>query len=102
MAKQASGCASAIFGSVNVRANYRKEDFMEQRAPSDYEVLREQLQSVLSMLAPLEQDVLRMRFGLDDGKCNTIKEVCDHFGMTRTEVQVVEVKALRRLREVGK
>lgn len=75
---------------------------MEQRAPSDYEVLREQLQSVLSMLTPLEQDVLKMRFGLDDGKCNTIKEVCDHFGMTRTEVRVVEVKALRRLREVGK
>ena len=75
---------------------------MEQRAPSDYEVLREQLQSVLSMLTPLEQDVLKMRFGLDDGKCNTIKEVCDHFGMTRTEVRVVEVKALCRLREVGK
>lgn len=75
---------------------------MEQRAPSDYEVLRKQLLSVLSMLTPLEQDVLRMRFGLDDGKCNTIKEVCDHFGMIRTEVRVVEVKALRRLREVGK
>lgn len=74
---------------------------MEQRAPSDYEVLREQLQSVLSMLTPLEQDVLKMRFGLDDGKCNTIKEVCDHFGMTRLQVRVVEVKALRRLREAG-
>lgn len=75
---------------------------MEQRVPSDYEVLRKQLKSVLSTLAPLEQDVLKMRFGLDDGKCNTIKEVCDRFGMTRTEVRVVEVKALRRLREVGK
>ena len=75
---------------------------MEQRTPSDYEVLRGQLKSVLSTLAPLEQDVLRMRFGLDDGKCNTIKEVCDRFEMTRLQVRVVEVKALRRLREVGK
>lgn len=74
---------------------------MEQRSPSDYEVLREQLQSVLSMLTPLEQDVLKMRFGLDDGKCNTIKEVCERFGMTCLQVRVVEVKALRRLREMG-
>ena len=75
---------------------------MEQKSWSDYEELQEQLKSVLSSLTPLEQDVLKMRFGLDDGKCHTIKEVCDHFGMTRTEVRVVEVKALRRLREVGK
>ncbi len=75
---------------------------MEQRTPSDYEVLREQLQSVLSMLTPLEQDVLRMRFGLDNGKCNTIKEVCERFGMTRVDVRTVEAKALRRVREVRK
>ena len=71
---------------------------MEQRTPSDYEVLREQLQSVLSMLTPLEQDVLKMRFGLDDGKSHTIKEVCERFGMTRVDIRTVEAKALRRVR----
>lgn len=71
---------------------------MEQRAQSDYEILREQLKSVLSTLAPLEQDVLKMRFGLDDGKSHTIKEVCERFGMTRLEVRTVEAKAVLRVR----
>ena len=71
---------------------------MERRSWSDYEELQEQLRGVLSALAPLEQDVLKMRFGLDDGKSHTIKEVCDRFGMTRLEVRTGEAKALRRLR----
>lgn len=72
---------------------------MEQKSWSDYEELQEQLKGVLSTLAPLEQDVLKMRFGLDDGKSHTIKEVCDRFGMTRLEVRTVEAKALRRARK---
>ena len=71
---------------------------MERRSWSDYEELQEQLRGVLSALAPLEQDVLKMRFGLDDGKSHTIKEVCDRFCMTRLDVRTVEAKALRRLR----
>ncbi len=71
---------------------------MERRSWSDYEELQEQLKSVLSSLAPLEQDVLKMRFGLDDGKSHTIKEVCERFGMTRVDVRTVEAKALRRVR----
>lgn len=71
---------------------------MERKMWSGYEELQEQLKSVLSTLTPLEQDVLRMRFGLDDGKCHTIKEVCDRFGMTRLEVCTVEAKAVLRVR----
>ena len=71
---------------------------MERRSWSDYEELQEQLRGVLSALAPLEQNVLKMRFGLDDGKSHTIKEVCERFGMTRVDVRTVEAKALRRVR----
>lgn len=71
---------------------------MERKMWSSYEELQKQLKSVLTTLAPLEQDVLKMRFGLDDGKSHTIKEVCDHFCMTRLEVRTVEAKALRRVR----
>lgn len=72
--------------------------FMGQKMWSSYEELQSQLKGVLSSLTPLEQDVLKMRFGLDDGKSHTIKEVCDRFGMTRLDVRAVEAKALRRLR----
>lgn len=75
---------------------------MEQKSWSDYEELQEQLRGVLSALAPLEQNVLKMRFGLEDGKSHTIKEVCDRFGMTRVDVRTVEAKALRRVRRMGK
>ena len=71
---------------------------MERRSWSDYEELQEQLHGILSALAPLEQDVLKMRFGLEEGKSHTIKEVCERFGMTRTDVRTVEAKTLRRLR----
>lgn len=71
---------------------------MERRSWSDYEELQELLRGVLSALAPLEQDVLKMRFGLDDGKSHTIKEVCERFGMTRVDVRTVEAKALLRVR----
>ena len=71
---------------------------MERRSWSDYEELQEQLRGILSALAPLEQDVIKMRFGLEDGKSHTIKEVCERFGMTRVDVRTVEAKALRRLR----
>jgi len=75
---------------------------MENKLWSNYDELRERLNSILSTLSQREQDVLKMRFGLDDGRCHDFKEVGERFGMTRTEVRVVEVKALRRLREVGK
>lgn len=71
---------------------------MERRLWSDYEELQEQLRGVLSALEPLEQDILKMRFGLEDGKSHTIKEVCERFGMTRLDVRTVEAKALRRVR----
>ncbi len=71
---------------------------MERRSWSNYEELQELLRGVLSALVPLEQNVLKMRFGLENGKSHTIKEVCDRFGMTRVDVRTVEAKALRRLR----
>ena len=71
---------------------------MERKMWSSYEELRERLNSILSTLSQREQVVLKMRFGLDDGKSHTIKEVCDRFCMTRLDVRTVEAKALRRLR----
>ena len=71
---------------------------MERKMWSSYEELQELLKGVLSSLTPLEQDVLKMRFGLEDGKSHTIKEVCDRFGMTRLEVRTVEAKAVLRMR----
>ncbi len=63
-----------------------------------YTLLQEQLQSVLSSLPPREQEVLKMRFGLDDGYSLTLEEVGLYFNVTRERIRQIEAKALRRLR----
>lgn len=61
-------------------------------------MLREQIREVLKTLTPREQEVLRLRFGLDDGNTHTLEEVGSRFGVTRERIRQIEAKALRKLR----
>jgi RNA polymerase primary sigma factor len=73
----------------------------EASQPSEeasYTLLREQLEEVLSTLTPREEQVLRMRFGLTDGKPYTLEEVGKEFDVTRERIRQIESKALRKLR----
>ena len=73
----------------------------EASQPSEeasYTLLREQLEDVLSTLTPREEEVLRMRFGLRDGKPHTLEEVGKEFDVTRERIRQIEAKALRKLR----
>ncbi|MDR2048928.1 MAG: RNA polymerase sigma factor RpoD, partial [Treponema sp.] len=63
-----------------------------------FTLLQEQLSNVLSTLPPREQEVLKMRFGLDDGYSLTLEEVGLYFNVTRERIRQIEAKALRRLR----
>lgn len=63
-----------------------------------YTLLQEQLRGVLNTLPPREQEVLKMRFGLDDGYSLTLEEVGLYFNVTRERIRQIEAKALRRLR----
>lgn len=70
-------------------------------APADaaaYELLKEQLEDVLDTLTEREENVLRLRFGLDDGRTRTLEEVGKVFGVTRERIRQIEAKALRKLR----
>ena len=70
-------------------------------APQDaaaYTMLREQLDEVMSTLTQREAKVLRLRFGLDDGKARTLEEVGREFDVTRERIRQIEAKALRKLR----
>ncbi|HSW35388.1 MAG TPA: RNA polymerase sigma factor RpoD [Candidatus Limnocylindrales bacterium] len=79
-------------------------DFIEDhdaQAPAEaaaFELLREQLEDVLDTLSSREEKVLRLRFGLDDGRSRTLEEVGQHFGVTRERIRQIEAKALRKLR----
>jgi len=63
-----------------------------------FTLLREQLSEVLSTLTEREQKVLRLRFGLDDGRARTLEEVGKEFNVTRERIRQIEAKALRKLR----
>ena len=79
-------------------------DFIEDQdapAPADaasFMLLKEQLEEVLDTLTPREEKVLRLRFGLDDGRARTLEEVGQNFGVTRERIRQIEAKALRKLR----
>ena len=59
---------------------------------------REALTEILCTLSPRERDVLRLRFGMDDGRMRTLEEVGQLFGVKRDEIRLIEVRALRKLR----
>ena len=70
-------------------------------APQDsvaYTLLREQLEDVMNTLTPREAKVLKLRFGLEDGKARTLEEVGKEFQVTRERIRQIEAKALRKLR----
>jgi len=79
-------------------------DFIEDRnalPPVDAaskQLLKEQIDEVLSALTPREQRVLRLRFGLEDGRSRTLEEVGQEFNVTRERIRQIEAKALRKLR----
>ena len=79
-------------------------DFIEDdktQTPSDsvsFIMLKEQLLSVLDTLTPREEKVLRLRYGIDDGKPRTLEEVGKEFNVTRERIRQIEAKALRKLR----
>ena len=79
-------------------------DFIEDEAaldPADAAsmmLLKEQIASVLKTLSTREADVLRLRFGLEDGRARTLEEVGQNFGVTRERIRQIEAKALRKLR----
>ncbi len=79
-------------------------DFIEDEAAPDpadaasMMLLKEQIADVLKTLAPREAEVLRLRFGLEDGRSRTLEEVGQSFGVTRERIRQIEAKALRKLR----
>ncbi len=83
-------------------------DFIEDNktvAPSDVAaqtMLREQLIAALHKLTPREEKVIRLRYGLDDGKQRTLEEVGKEFNVTRERIRQIEAKALRKLRNPSK
>ena len=74
---------------------------MDSPAPSEsasYSLLREQLCNILHTLTPREEQVIKLRFGLEDGRPRTLEEVGKQFNITRERIRQIEAKALRKLR----
>ena len=86
----------------------RLSDFLHDDlsdSPSDsatFQLLREKIDEALTSLTPRERDVLKMRFGLDDGYPHTLEEVGKHFEVTRERIRQIEAKALKKLRHPSK
>ena len=74
------------------------DDAPEPAEAAAFTMLKEQLINVLDTLTPREEKVLRLRFGLDDGRARTLEEVGKEFNVTRERIRQIEAKALRKLR----
>lgn len=74
------------------------EDASEPAEAASFTLLKEQLMTVLSTLTPREEKVLRLRFGIEDGRTRTLEEVGKEFNVTRERIRQIEAKALRKLR----
>ena len=64
----------------------------------DFKKLQETFSDVLCTLSPRERDVLRLRLGMDDGRLRTLEGIGQLFGVTKDEIQLIEARALRKLR----
>ncbi len=90
---------------VGEEEDSRLGDFIEDedaKTPEEnatYQLLKEHVNSVLGLLTPREQKILRMRFGLEDGRSHTLEEVGQEFGVTRERIRQIEAKALAKLRK---
>ena len=73
-------------------------DAMEPAESASFNMLRQQLNEVMETLSPRECKVIRLRFGLEDGRAHTLEEVGKEFDVTRERVRQIEAKALRKLR----
>jgi len=74
------------------------EDTLSPSDAAAYQMLREQLSEVLQTLTPREEMVIRLRYGLDDGRPRTLEEVGQQFQITRERIRQIEAKALRKIR----
>lgn len=74
------------------------EDASEPAEAASFTLLKEQLVDVLGSLTPREEKVLKLRFGIDDGRTRTLEEVGKEFNVTRERIRQIEAKALRKLR----
>ncbi len=74
------------------------EDASEPSEAASFTLLKEQLVEVLSTLTPREEKVLKLRFGIEDGRTRTLEEVGKQFNVTRERIRQIEAKALRKLR----
>ena len=74
------------------------EDALAPSEAAAYSLLKEQLEDVLCTLNEREQKVLKLRFGLEDGRARTLEEVGKEFDVTRERIRQIEAKALRKLR----
>jgi len=74
------------------------EDASEPAEAASFTLLKEQLSEVLATLTPREEKVLRLRFGIEDGRTRTLEEVGKEFNVTRERIRQIEAKALRKLR----
>lgn len=89
---------------VGEEEDSRLGDFIEDKqskSPEDsatYELLRGHINEILKKLAPREQKILKLRFGLEDGQGHTLEEVGQEFGVTRERIRQIEAKALEKLR----
>jgi RNA polymerase primary sigma factor len=75
------------------------EDSVSPEEAATYQLLKEHVNNVLALLTPREQKILRMRFGLEDGRSHTLEEVGQEFGVTRERIRQIEAKALAKLRK---
>ena len=74
------------------------DDVPEPSDAASFTLLKEQLMDVLKTLTPREEKVLKLRFGIEDGRTRTLEEVGREFNVTRERIRQIEAKALRKLR----